>query len=145
MKAVTVALIAGAGIALWYLSGVAVAANSIQYSIAGIAFNSLTNWTITLNVQNVADTGFTLKALSGNVTLNGGAVGSLSDFSGSVVVPPAGQVNIPIQFSLSLLSLPSTISDVISNDSGSFDIGLTGNANVNGIVLPFNTTQTYAA
>jgi len=144
MKNSTALLLAAGGLALIYGSRVATGVNTVNFVLNGVDLSDITNIKLQFLVQNVSNATGVLNSLSGNITVNGNDLGNISDFN-PVTIPPNSQQPINISLRPDLISLPQTIAALIQqNGSGNNDLNfeVTGNANVNGIVLPFDLTKT---
>lgn len=140
MKTGTVLLIAGVGLVAYQFIQLNTGLNTVQFMIAGFSFKSLTTYEIQLLVQNVSNANANLNALTGIVTINDNQVGNVTDFT-PVNIAPRSQQIVNIDFTPNLLALPGTIQQLINSPGSNFNIGLSGNANVGGLVIPFNVTQ----
>lgn len=143
MKSGTVALLILGGVVLWSALSLGVSGTTAQVVLQGVQFNSLTDWVITLVVQNVSNGAIQVNSLNGQVIANGNVIGNLSDFSGAVLVPANSEQPINIHFTPSLLSIPATVQTLISTNDPSLKIEVKGYMNVNNDVLPYDETYNY--
>jgi LEA14-like dessication related protein len=141
MKTSTFLLLGAGAYALYYLGNVGVATNTIQVIFSGVNIKSLTDYVVTMTVQNISNASLTVNAMSGNLLLNGNQVASMSDFTPRVI-PAAGQVNIDIEITPNLLDIPSAIQNLIQTPGQNLVFTAVGNVNVSGLVLPFNLDKT---
>ena len=144
MKNSTALLLAAGGLALIYGSRVATGVNTVNFVLNGVDLSDITNIKLQFLIQNVSNATGVLNSLSGNITVNGYDLGNISDFN-AVTIPPNSQQPVNISLRPDLISLPQTIAALIQdNGSGNnaLNFEIIGNANVNGIVLPFNLTKT---
>lgn len=151
MKGSTVALIAVGGlIALSYFN-LGVTGATMQVVLQNVQFNSLTDWVITLYVQNVSNSAIQVNSLNGTVSVNGTNIGNVSDFSGSVQVPANSQTAVNVHFSPSLLSIPGIVATFVQgiisgNPTGeTLNFEVQGFVNVNGNVIPYDEKKTVTA
>ena len=136
MKTSTVVLIGLGAAAVWYYANLGVAANTINFVVGNVNFDGLTTLTVNLTAQNVSNVDLKVSSMSGTVFMNGSTFANISDFT-PVTVAANSQMNIPIVVKISVLSLGSNIMSLIN--SGSADFSVHGNANVNGMPIPFDT------
>lgn len=136
MKTSTIVLLAAAGYGVYYLSQLNMGVDTVNINFAGVQIKSLTDYVVQLNVQNVSNISATVNSLSGNILINGNQLGSISDFS-PTTIPANGQINIPVEISPSILSIPGDVQSVM-NSGGILNFTAVGNINVAGLVLPFN-------
>lgn len=137
MKATTVILLASGAYGLYYISQLGLATSTITVVFQGVNFNSLTSLTVNLLVQNITNASVTVNSMTGNLLMNGSQLASLSDFTARVI-PANGQVTVPINVSLSLLSLPGDIVSLTQLTGQTIDFTVVGNVNVSGLILPIN-------
>lgn len=140
MKTGNLLLLGGAGLIIYYLSQLGVAGKTVQFVFKGVSFLSATKLQIQLMVQNVSNANITLNALTGDVTINGNELGSASTFT-PVDIPGASQQQINLILDISILSLPSTIINLINQAGNTLNFQVTGNANINSLVVPFSVQQ----
>jgi|SRR5882724_5138309 len=141
MKTGTILLLAGAALVAYEFQQLGTAAQTVQIQLAGIQINSLTNYKVQLLIQNISNISCTVNALTGTITLNDSEIGNVSDFN-PVVIPARAQQVINISLNPDLLSLPFAIQNLINNPGIPLDFEVIGNANVNGLILPFDLTKT---
>lgn len=139
MKAGTLLLIGAAGFAAYYYMNLGVAGATIQFVVQGIHFDGISTITINMYAQNVSNADLVVSSMSGNVTVNNIQMGNISDFT-SRSIPANSQVIIPIVMRVSISSLPAVITAVLNSDAP-VDVNISGNANVNGLVIPFSTDE----
>lgn len=144
MKVGTLLLIGLAGFAAIEFLNLGTAVATVQFVFSGVTVNNPLSYNIQILVQNVSNASCTLSALTGAVTVNDNPIGTISDFT-AVVIPPTSQQTINVNLAVSALSLPSSIIDLVNNSGGDLDFNVTGNANVNGLVLPFSLDKSVAA
>jgi hypothetical protein len=137
MKGTTVLLGAAVLYGIYSISQLGLAANTINVVFQGVNFNSLTSLTANMLVQNITNASVTVNSMTGNLLMNGKQLASISDFT-QRVIPPNGQVTVPVNVSLSLLSLPGDIISLTQLSGQTIDFTATGNTNVSGLILPFN-------
>lgn len=137
MKIQNLLLLVGGLFLIGYYGNLGVAAATANFVFQGINFASLTDWVVTIQVQNVSNATVVIAAMDGTVYLNGDNIGSLSDFK-SVTIPPTSAVNVQVHLSPSFLSLPGAIKDVTQLAGETLDFTVKGNANINGAVIPFS-------
>lgn len=143
MKTSTLALGVGA-VALYYFTQLGVAGATVQFVFNGFQFVSLSQLQIQVLVQNVSNASIQLAAMSGTATINGSNIANVSYFPPTpTIIAATSQQIINFNASLNLLSLPSTIQNLANNTpgSGAYTIGVTGNANINNLIIPFTLTN----
>lgn len=146
MKTSNILLLGGAGLAVYYLTQLGVAGATVQFVFQSFQFQSLSQLQINVVVQNVSNAVLNLNAMSGSVYLNDNYIANVSYFPPSgqtaVQVPAASQIAIPFMASISILSLPGAIQNLINNvpGSGTYTFKITGQANINSLVVPFTLT-----
>lgn len=138
MKLGNAILIAGGLYGLYWITEIGALANTVNILFQGVQFNGLTNLSVVLTVQNITNASVTVNSMTGNLLVNGNQLANLSFFNNPVTVPANGSVNIPIQVSLSLLSLPGTVQQLLSMSGTTLTFNAVGNANVSNLILPFN-------
>lgn len=137
MKTGTILLIgAGAGL-LYYISQLGIATNTVSILFEGIQAKSLTDFIVTMRIQNVSNVSVNVNSMTGTLSLFSNPVANLSDFT-QRTVPANGQVDIQLEAAIDLLNLPATIQSVFQNAGSELDFTIAGNANVSGLVLPFS-------
>lgn len=140
MKTGTLVLLGVGGYLLWDITQNAIAVNTVNIVLQGVQVNSITDYVVTLTVQNVSNISATVNSMTGNILINGNQLASISNFT-ATTVPANGQINIPVTVQPSLLSLPGDIANIIQNGMNTLNFTVVGNVNVNGLVLPFTLTQ----
>lgn len=139
MKTGNILLIGGAILAVIYISNLGIAGATTQYVFNGIVFNSPTNWTVSILVQNVSNANVKLNSMAATASVNGTSIGNVSFFpSQPLIVNANSQINIPVSFSPSILGVTADILSAITEGTTVFDFEISGNANVDGIVVPFD-------
>lgn len=142
MKTSTLLLI-GAGLVAYELFNLGVATGTAQFVFDGVTINSITNFTVSILVQNVSNATVNLNSLAASIDLNGTQIGNASFFPATpTVILPNSQQDVRLTVNPSLLSLPQAIIDAVNNPGVSLDFNVSGNANVNGLVLPFDLDKT---
>ena len=135
------AIAVGAGLyALYYYSKLGLAGRDMQVVFKGFSIQGITNYTITLAVQNVSNSLIEVNSLAADVTVNGNSIGNLSTFQ-KTDIPANSEVNLNLKLNVSLLGLPSIIADIINNQQGVYTVVVDGNMNVNNIVVPLNVND----
>jgi len=140
MKTGTLLLVGGLALAAYEYAQLNTAVGTVQFMVAGINFKSLTDYEIQLLVQNVSNANVDLNALTGIVTINGSQIGNITDFS-PVNIAPRSQQIVNIDLQPNLLSIPGAVQNLINNPGSTFNIAVSGNANVNNLVIPFSANQ----
>ncbi len=142
MKTGDALLIAGGGLLAWHFLGLGVAGNTAQIVFQGITATTPLTYTLNFVVQNVSNTQITFNSMSGTVQLNGTGVGNVSAFPNPAInIPGNSQANIGVVLDLSLLGVASDIVAFVQNPGQALNFEVIGNANVNGLVLPFDLKQ----
>lgn len=143
MKTGNLLLIGVAVLGLLYVSNLNIAGNTLQYVIESFDFTSLTTWHITIMIQNVSNATINVNSMSGTISVGGTQVGNISEFNGTLVVPPNSQVPIKVTVNPSIIGLSAEIITAIQSQNGqnTLPFVIAGNVNVDGIVVPFNITQ----
>lgn len=140
MKTGTILLIGGAALAAYYFEQLGVAGATVQILFDGVQIKSLTKFTAQFRIQNVSNASVIVRALTGDITLNGSEVGNISMFD-EYDIPATGQKVISVDFTPNLLALPQTVINAINNSGGNLNFQVTGNMNVNTLVLPFSLQE----
>jgi hypothetical protein len=142
MKTNTIVLLAIGGGALYYFSQLGVAGATVQFVFSGVDMTRFPQLGIQVLVQNVSNATIQLAAMSGQATLNGNSLGNVAYFPPTpALIAPTSQQLVNFTANLNLLSLPSTIQNLINTPgSGAYNFAVTGNANINSLVIPFNLT-----
>lgn len=99
--------------------------------------------TLTLQVQNPTNTGFTVNAVVANVTLNGEYIGNVSGFTPVYIAPTSGPTPttnvIPLQVLISTGGLVSDITDILTGAvSLHAQFEISGTVNLDGLLVPLN-------
>lgn len=140
MKTGTVLLLAGLGLAAYEFQQLGTAAQTVQFQFAGVQINGPTNYNVQILIQNISNIACTVNAMSGTISLNGVQIGNISDFNPVTIGARAQQI-VNVVLNPSILSLPIAIQNLINHPGNSLDFEVNGNANVNGLILPFDLTQ----
>jgi hypothetical protein len=141
MKTSTVLFGAAGLYLLWYISNLGTAANTIAIVFKTVILNSPLNYTVVLTVQNVSNVSAVIKSMTGELSLDSNAIASLSDFS-ERIVPPNGQIDIPVTVNLSLIDLPGAIQNIVTSGANELNFNVSGNVNLSSLILPFNLDKT---
>lgn len=144
MNTGTILLLAGAGLVAYEFQQLGTAAATVQFQFAGVTFNSITSLNVQLLIQNISNIKCTVNALSGQIIMNDLQIGNISDFQPVDIAARSQQV-VNVLLSLNVLSIPGTIQSLLNNPGAPLDFEIIGNANVNGLILPFDLTKTIAA
>lgn len=137
MKTSNVLIIGGLAYGAWYLSQLGVATATVRVVFSGVQIRGITDYLITMTIQNVSNVVVNVNSMSGDILLNGNHFASMGAFD-RIQVAPNSQANIDVNVSPDLLSLPGTIRQLIQNGLGTLNFKVVGDVNVNGLVLPFN-------
>ena len=129
-------LLLGGAAALWLLSKVHTGQN-LHFLPLGVSLDG-GGLVITVGVQNPTDNSLQLTSLAGDVTVNGTNAGNLSGFQPVTILPNA-QTSVNVKFTPNILGAALAIINQVQN-GGTVTIGVNGNANVNGVVLPVHLT-----
>jgi LEA14-like dessication related protein len=141
MKIGNALLIAG-GLFLGYnLLQLVSAGSNVQVVFNGVTMNSPLSYTLDFLIQNVTNATVKLNALTGTVSINGTQVGNLSDFQ-PVTIGPTSQQDIKMNLSLSPLGLAGSVAQLLTQTGQTLNFVVDGALNVDGIVFPFNVTNT---
>lgn len=116
------------------------AGNTLQVVFQGVQVNGPLNYTLNLIVQNVSNATLALNSLAADVTINGNDLGNVSNFT-AITIQPNSQTPVNVTLQPSILSIPGTVQALLANPTGSFDFKITGNMNVNSLVLPLNVEK----
>lgn len=144
MKVGTGILLGVGGLMLWEYFNLGVTGATMQVLLNGVSINSLTDWVVQLLVQNVSNSSLQVNSLNGTISVNGQDIGNVSDFTGTVTVPPNSQVPVNVHVTPSLISIPGTVMDIIEGGAGNLNFKVTGYANVNTNVLPYSVEKVIA-
>ena len=149
MKTGNVLLIGGLAAAVWYFGGLGIAGSTVQFVFQNVIPLSLTNFQIQILVQNISNAEVDLNAMSGQVFLNGNAIGNVSYFpSVPTTILPTSQQLVTFSLDISILNLGPAIAQIITaftsqtQGSGTMNFEIKGNANINKLVIPFDLTNT---
>lgn len=143
MKAGEWILIGIGAFVVWNLTGLARAANVLQVVFKGVSVSGLTSLKITLTIQNPSNATLQINSMVGTITVNGNELGNISTFN-QVTVLPNSQQDVIIDLGIGILDLPAVIQNVIQQPLQSYDVSVTGTANVNGIMIPISTNSQFA-
>jgi LEA14-like dessication related protein len=141
MKTGTILLLAGAGLVAYEFQQLGTAAQTVQFQFAGVQINGLTNYNVQLLIQNISNISCSVNAMSGVINLNGNQIGNISDFNPVIIGARAQQI-VNVALNPNLLSLPFEIQSLINNPGQPLNFEVNGNANVNGLILPFDLSKT---
>lgn len=141
MKTGNVILAAGVVLGVYYITQLGVATNTVSIIFEGVNIKTATEYEVIMRVQNVSNVSVSVNSMTGTLSLNSNPIADLS-FFGGVTVPANGQVDIPVSVSISLFSLPATVKDLLNGGGSELNFNVTGNANVSGLVLPFDFDKT---
>lgn len=140
MKFTDIALVGGGIWAVYHFANLGVAANVVQIVLDGVQIKGFANYVITLKIQNVSNAIINVNSAVGNVLINGNQLASFSDFSKRSVGPNSEQ-RLDVNVSPDFLSLPGVVKQLIQSGGTTVKFTIEGNANVNGLVLPFTLDQ----
>jgi hypothetical protein len=145
MKTGTVVLLGAAGIAAYYFAQLGVAGATVQFVFNGVQFQTLSQLQIQVIVQNVSNATVSFAAMTADIAVNGSSIGQASYFpTPPTIIQPTSQQIINLNVNLSLLNLPAAIANLVNNvpGSGAYNFTITGNANINSLVVPFTLNKT---
>lgn len=144
MKAWEIVGIAVGGFFAWSLWQKYEAGSTLQVNFSSVDFSNFPTVNVVLSCQNVTNTPLTINSLAGNISVQGQPFGSVS-LTTPVTIAPNEITNVPFSVAVSLLSLPSSILNVMNAANGSVQVNITGNVNVAGIPAPvaINETQMF--
>lgn len=140
MKTGTVLLLAGVGLAAYEFQQLNTAAQTVQFQFSGVQINSPTSYNVQILIQNISNIACSVNAMTGVISLNGVQIGNISDFQPVTIGARAQQI-VNVVLNPSILSLPLAIQNLINNPGSTLQFEVNGNANVNGLILPFDLTQ----
>jgi hypothetical protein len=141
MKTSTIVLLALGGFALYEFTKIKNAANTVQIVFQGIQPQGVLDYNLQFLVQNVSNTSAQLNALAGTVSINNNVVGNLSNFQ-PVTVPATAQQEVNVDFKPNLIGLTSEALQLLGSSGQTLTFAVNGTMNVNGLLLPFNVTNT---
>jgi len=124
-----------------YFGNLGVAVNTISFILKKVEIKAINNIVVTLTVQNVSNATLSVNSMAGDIFLNGIELASISDFT-QRTVPGNSAIDVPINVRPAYGSLSQQITALL-NGKTNMDFTIQGNANVNGLVFPFNLTQSY--
>lgn len=142
MKTGQVLLIGAAGLAAYYFANLGIATGTMNFVFSGIKINSINDFVFTITMQNVSNADLNVNSMSGNILLNGDSFANISDFT-KRTIPGNSQADIDVHIKPQLFSLSTQIQNLINNPGSQLSFTINGNANVNGLVLPFSIEETY--
>lgn len=140
MKIGNLLLLAGGGFLLWQVIQTGVGVNTVQIVFNGVQPQGALNYTLTFLIQNVSNASATLNALTGAVYINGNLVGNLSNFT-PVAIPATSQQSVNVNLQLSVLGSASEVVQQLQSSGQTLNFEVKGNANVGGLVIPFDLTN----
>lgn len=92
-------------------------------------------------VQNPTQQQAILQSLSGSLEINGRYVANISSFNRQTIAP-LGESIIRINARPNAMGVFSTIKEVLTNQTGTNSVLITGSANVDGFSYPLNISRT---
>lgn len=135
-------VLVSAAAAAWYLFGNvarAAASQTLQFVPAGVSFSG-SKLNFKINVQNPSNTSIKLNSLSGQLSVNGETVGTVSSFTITDVRAMA-ITPVTLTLSVSLFGAVALLYNVIQgNIASGASVNFKGYANVNGTMVPLNLT-----
>jgi hypothetical protein len=138
-------LLAGAGVALYWLFRKASAAGNLVFTpgnVTNMTFDGATpTITFQVNAQNTSGTDLVLNSLAGNITSNGSLIGNVSNFL-QTTIPANTSTPITLVASLQILGIVNDIIKAFQYNNVQQNIELKGFANVNGIQAPIDLQLT---
>lgn len=140
MKTGTALLIGAAALVAYEFQQLGTAAQTVQFQFSGVQINSVTSYNIQILIQNISNISCTVNAMTGTITLNGTQIGNISDFQPVTIGARAQQI-VNVVLNPNILALPIAVQQLVNNPSGTLNFEVNGNANVNGLILPFDLTQ----
>jgi hypothetical protein len=98
---------------------------------------------VELLAQNPTNTAITIRSITGNIDVKGSAVASISAF-GDQKVSANSETIIKLQARPSAIGIFETVRDFFNKEKtpGPVSVTFTGNANVDGIVVPISDSKT---
>lgn len=96
---------------------------------------------VELAVQNPTNQQATLKSITGALSINGKAIANLAAF-GDQKINANSESLIKLTARPSALGVFQTVKELFTSAPGTISANFTGSANVDGIVIPINETQT---
>jgi purine-nucleoside phosphorylase len=142
MKLGNIVLLGLGGYALYYYSRLALAGNDLQVVFKGFGIQSISNYTITLTVQNTSNALIVLNSLAADVQINDSDLGNVSYFGSPIQIPANSQVDVPLTLNVSLLGVPAIVTQMLNN-TGTYTINVLGTLNANGVVLPLKLSTSF--
>jgi hypothetical protein len=144
MKKFVPFLLIGGGLVALYIFAKSSLSNNIKFVFRKIGFGGKIlqpKVYITLGAQNPTNTGATIKSIVASVNFNGKTFADVSSFV-TQRINPGSESNIVLIAEPSVVGIFGTIREMIKsgNIKGNFEI--TGTANIDGINLPLQITQT---
>lgn len=141
MKTGTLLLIAAVAFLGYEALQLNTASNTLQVIFNGVQINGPLNYTLNFIALNVSNATVNLNSLAADVTINGNDLGEVTNFT-PIVIQPNAQTPINVTLQPSVLSIPGTVQALLNQPTGTFDFKITGNMNVNSLVLPLNLEKT---
>jgi Late embryogenesis abundant protein len=131
-------LIGAAAIAAWYFWSRAQALNSLIFIPKGIGVQG-GGVSLIVGIQNPTSAALQLNGLAGSLSINGSAVGNVTDFQPQLIQAGA-ETDIQLLILPNLFGIAAGVINEIDGKegTGALQASLTGTANVNGIALPVN-------
>lgn len=142
MKTGEALLLAAVGYGVIYYTGLGVAGNDLQVVFKGFSIDSITQFTVTLTIQNVSNATIQINSLAADVTVDTSDLGNVSYFGSPITIGANSQVDIPLKLNLSLFAVPAIVKDIMNNLGNSYKISVDGNFNANNIPLPLHLSDT---
>ena len=96
---------------------------------------------LTIAVQNPTNTKTTLKSFTGSVYIDQKYLANISSFGDQVILPNS-ETLINFTARPSVIGVFNTIKELIQNQ-GSYTVTITGQGNIDGIVIPVNIQQSF--
>jgi LEA14-like dessication related protein len=132
-------LIAAGAFAAWWLWSRASTISNLNFIPRGLAVVGGAI-SLILGVQNPTNNAIQLNALSGNLIINGNAIGNVADFQ-PVVIAPNNETPINLLVTANFFGLAAgALNAIEGNETGTINATLQGTANINGTALPVNVT-----
>jgi len=138
-------LLLGAGAVLLYFVTKGVSLNSLKYIITSSSIDVSNPLrpviTLQVTVQNPTSGSLTFYSLAGYFSINGTQTGNISYFA-TTIIQPNSQTVIPLQLSVSDLSLASDIVNYLSGGGGALTVSIVATVNVNNVPAPLTLSFT---
>jgi hypothetical protein len=132
-------LILAGGFAAWWLWSRATTLQSLNFIPRGLA---VVGGAISLiiGVQNPTNNSLQLNSLSGNLIMNGNAIGNVADFQ-PVLIGANNETQINLLVTANFFGIAAgALNAIEGNETSVINANLQGTANVNGTPLPVNIT-----